>query len=150
MNMYWIDFIVLGLIDMYDTNNPYELCEMLDISVIKVPSNFILLDDEPALYINNSLNSNDDVIYIRNDLPKSYEKFYLKHELGHAILHPDIINSFNRNLVNIWKMEREANYFALKLSEIKLDSIQFNQFTLEQIASYLELPYEPLKQIMGI
>lgn len=150
MSMLWIDTIILGLIDTYDTNDPYELCDSLDILIFKVKPDNPLLLKENSLLIRNYLNSDKDVIFIRDNLPESYESFYLKHELGHAILHPDIINSFNRNLVNVGKMEKEANYFALKLCHIKLDSIQFEQFTLEQIASYLELPYEPLKQIINL
>lgn len=144
-----IDSIVLGLIDTYDTNNPYELCTLLDIKIIMVDPNYPLLLGKSSLLIRNLHNSNKEIIFIRNDLHKSHEEFYLKHELGHAILHPGIINSQNKNLVNIDKMEKQANYFALKLCQIELDSIELEQFTLEQIASYLELPYEPLKQIIN-
>lgn len=146
MNIRWINNIIVGLIDTYDTNNPYEICKQLHITIIKVNNTFPLLSNEPAIYIC----STKEIIYIRNDLPKAYEEFYLKHELGHAILHPGIINSQNRNFLNVGKIEREANYFALKLCEIKLDSIKFEQFTLEQIASCLELPYEPLRQLVNI
>lgn len=147
MNIRWINNIILGLIDTYDTNDPYELCKQLHINIIKVDAESPLLFGEPAIYINRS---DDEFIYIRNDLPKSYEEFYIKHELGHAILHPGIINSLNRNLLNIDKMEKEANYFAFKLYKIDIDKIQLQQFTLEQIASYLEVPYKPLKQIFAI
>lgn len=146
MNMRWINDIILGLIDTYDTNDPYELCKQLNIDIIKADGAFPLLSNEPAIYINDS---DKEVIYIRNDLPKSYEEFYLKHELGHAILHPGIINSLNCNLINVDKMEKQANYFAFKLCNIEIDITQFQQFTLEQIATCLEVPYEPLKQVLN-
>ncbi|MCR3758879.1 ImmA/IrrE family metallo-endopeptidase [Clostridium felsineum] len=143
-----IDEVILGLLDTYNTNDPYELCAYLNIKLIKVDSTNPLLLGEPALYIKN-LHGNE-VIFINNDLNYSYNKFYLSHELGHALLHPFIRNSFNSNLINIDKMEHQANYFAIKLMKIKFNSIELHQMTLEQIASCLELPNGVLKQLVKI
>lgn len=143
-----IDDIILGLLDTYNTNDPYEICDYLDIKIIKISSNNPILLGQPALYIKNFYEK--EVIFISSDLNYSYEKFYLSHELGHAILHPFIRNSLNINLVNVDKMEYQANYFAVKLMKIKFNSIELHQMTLEQIASCLEIPDGVLKQLVKI
>lgn len=91
-----------------------------------------------------------EAIIIMNNLHYSYEKFYIMHELGHAILHPNIINSWNENLANIGKLEKQANYFAFKLSKLKFDPISMKNFTIEQIASCLKVPEKALKQLVNI
>lgn len=143
--MNWIDDIILGLIDMYETDSPYELCDLLGIEIIKVEPTNIMVKEDPSLYIRNYFGR--EVIFIRNDMSNHYEDFYLKHELGHAVLHPDIQNSLNENLINRDKLEKQANYFAFKLSNMVWDEVELYQMTLSQIACYMDIPYEPLKQI---
>ena len=144
--MKWIDDIVLGLIDLYNTNNPYELCDCLDIGIIKVNSDSLILSGNKSLYIRNYCNDNE-VIFISNDLNPHHEEFYLRHELGHAILHVNITNS---NLTNLPKLEKQANYFAFRLSAMKLDDIELRDLTMEQIACCIEVPYIALKQFINI
>lgn len=143
--MNWIDDIVTGLIDTYNTNDPYELCNFLNINIIKVNPKNMMLNSNDSLYIRNY--NDQEIIFIRNDLSKNYEDFYLRHELGHAILHPNIKNSLNESLVCIDKLEKQANYFSLQLSQIKFDVVELKQLTLEQISCYLEIPLHALKQI---
>lgn len=140
----WINEIIIGLIDTYSTNNPYELCDLLDIKIIKVNPDCLLLSGNDSLYIRDYFDK--EVIFIRNDLNSHYEEFYLRHELGHAILHDKV---FNSGICNLGKLERQANYFALKLSNITIDEVELRDMTLYQIASYLKLPYEPLKQLVS-
>ncbi len=142
MNNIWINQIIVGLLDTYNSNDPYELCKLLNILVIKLEPDNPLLSGEPAVYMNDSICETKEFIYIRNDLPKSYEEFYLKHELGHAVLHSDLINNSNDDIINMDKLEKQANYFAFELSDIKLDPTQFENYTIKQIASFLELPEE--------
>lgn len=146
--MHWIDDIVLGLIDMYSTNDPYELCDLLNIKIKKVSPNSLILASNNSLYIRNYYG--EEIIYIKNDLSLSIEKFYISHELGHAILHPDIKNSLNSNLINIDKLEKQANYFAFRLRKIQFNEIELHQLTLEQIASCVEVPFHALKQLVNI
>lgn len=148
--MKWIDEIILGLTDTYGTNNSYELCRVLNILIIKVNPFNRLLNGEPSLYIRNLFEIGREAIIIMNNLHYSYEKFYIMHELGHAILHPNIINSWNENLANIGKLEKQANYFAFKLSKLKFDPISMKNFTIEQIASCLKVPEKALKQLVNI
>lgn len=146
----WIDEIVLGIIETYNTRNPYELCDLLNISIIKVSEDNPILLGQPSLYIRNFMGICKEIIFINNNLCTSHEKFYIEHELGHAILHPNIDNSLNNALLNINRMEKEANYFAFKLSNLILNSIELNEFTIEQIASYLEIPEKAFKQLVNL
>jgi len=144
--MNWIDNIILGLIDMYETDSPYELCDLLGIEIIKVEPTNIMVKEDPSLYIRNYFGR--EVIFIRNDISNHYEEFYLNHELGHAVLHPDIQNSLNGNLINRDKLEKQANYFAFKLSNLHFDEIDLYEMSLEQIASCLEVPESALRQLV--
>lgn len=142
--MQWIDDIILGIIDLYNTNSPYELCDCLNIEIIKVSPDSLILSGNNSLYIRNYCDN--EVIFIRNDLNPHHEEFYLRHELGHAILHVNIANS---NLTNLPKLEKQANYFAFKLSQMELDDIELRDLTMEQIACCIEVPYVALKQFMN-
>ncbi|NOH14832.1 ImmA/IrrE family metallo-endopeptidase [Clostridium cochlearium] len=144
--MNWIDQIALGLIDTYHTNDPYELCDLLNIKIIKVDHNNIMLQGDPSLYIRDYFGK--EVIFIRNDLIKNHELFYLRHELGHAVLHINITNSLNKHLINIPKLEKQADYFALKLSQLELDEIALYEMTIDEIASYAEVPVRALEQLV--
>ena len=146
--MHWIDEIVLGLIDTYNTNNPYELCDELNIFIIKLEAENKLLQGNQSIYIRNFYGK--EIIFIRNDLNKNHELFYLRHELGHAVLQPDIQHSSNKKLLNIPKFEKHADYFALRLSKIDFDEIYLHQMTYEQIASCIEVPSRALKQLVNL
>lgn len=138
--MEWIDQIIIGILDTYETNDPYEILKRLEIEVIKAERDNPILLNRNCVYI-AEFNS----IFLRNDLVLNYELFYLRHELGHIIMHLDSNNAMIRN---DWKIEKQANYFAFKLSNITLDEASLYQMTLEQISSYLELPYQALKQLI--
>lgn len=140
----WINEIIMGLIDTYSTNNPYDLCNLLNIKIIKVNHECLLLSGNNSLYIRDYFG--EEVIFLRSDLNSHYEEFYLSHEIGHAILHAKIYNS---GLCNLGKLERQANYFALKLSDVTIDEVELRDMSLSQIAGYLKLPYEPLKQLVS-
>jgi Zn-dependent peptidase ImmA (M78 family) len=146
----WIDKIIVGILDTYHTRNPYELCDLLKITIQKVNEDSQLLQGQPSLYFRNFPGIKKEIIFVNNNLYESYEKFFIEHELGHAILHPNIENSLNNNLWNFGKMERQANYFAFKLRNLKVDTIEFNQLTVDQIASCLEVPEQAFKQLANI
>ena len=134
----FINTTIDGLLEYYHTNDIYELCDYLNINIIKLPPDNILLKNNEALY--NRDYFGNELIFIRNDLNPKLEKFILGHELCHAILHIDILEAaFNKNLINKDKFEKQANYFAFKLLNFDLDPIAFEGFTLEQIASSLYL-----------
>lgn len=140
--MRWIDNIINGLIDMYNTNNPYEICDLLGIEIKHLSTENIILLNNNSIYIRDYFDK--EVIFIKEGLNHHYEHFYLCHELGHAILHPGISDT----IMPLGKLEKQANYFAFKLSEISFDEVAFNGLNLEQIASSIEIPYEVLKNII--
>lgn len=138
--MNWIDQIIIGLFDIYRTNNPNDILDEMGINIIKAEKNNPILLCKNCVYI-AELNQ----IFIRNDLILNYELFYLRHELGHILLHLDISNMF---IINNGKIEREANYFAFKLSKITFDEIELYQMTLKQICCHLEIPFKAVNQFI--
>lgn len=135
----WIDNCVLGLFDLYDTKDIYDLYDNLDIIIRKLEQNNIILQGNEAYYCRNYFGN--EIVFIRNDLNIEYEKFILAHELGHAIIHTDVLTvAYNSTLLNKDKLEIQADYFATKLLEIDINSIEYEGFSIEQIASSLNLP----------
>ena len=51
--MIWINDIVDGIIDMYNTNSPYELCRQLNIRIQKLEKNSYLLNGNDSIYYRN-------------------------------------------------------------------------------------------------
>lgn len=145
--MKWIDDLILGLVEEHGTRDVYELCDILEIEIREVDSSNILLHNHDAFYYRYF--NNKEIIFISNCIDDRIKEFVLKHELGHALCHPDLLNA-GYSLINIGKLEKQANYFALKLSNIYFDKVQLNEMTLEQIANCLSIPYEPLKQLVNL
>lgn len=142
----WIDDCLNGLIDMYETNNVYDLYGFLEIAIVKLSHDNILLQGNEAIYSRNYLDK--ECVFIRENLDLHYEKFILAHELGHALLHTDIHTAaFNSRLINTNKIEMQANYFAIRLliSESDIDYVFFDGMNFEQISSYLGVPKEFIK-----
>lgn len=145
--MQWIDEIIIGLVDTYHTHDPYELCDVLSIDIIREEKESPLLLNEDSLYMRNY--NDRETIFIRDDLHSNYEKFYLRHELGHAILHPDILCSNQNDLINYDKLEKQANYFAFRLTDNYVDKTDIQDMTIKQIACYVEVPENALCQMVG-
>jgi len=140
----WINDCILGLIELYNTRDINELYDCLDIKIVKLQKNNILLQEREAFYHRNYFN--EEVVFIRDDLDYQYEKFILAHELGHALLHTEVYTAaFNKNLLNKGKLEKQANYFALNLLNVDIDSIHFKGYTIEQISKTLYVSEESLK-----
>ncbi|QEK13744.1 ImmA/IrrE family metallo-endopeptidase (plasmid) [Crassaminicella thermophila] len=140
----WINNCILGLYDLYATKDVYELYDCIEIKITKLDKQSILLQGNEAYYCRNYFGN--EIVFIRNDLNIEYEKFVLAHELGHAILHTNIFTvAYNNCLTNRDKIEIQADYFAIKLLEIDINSIEYDGFTIEQIASALNLPIRCLK-----
>ena len=136
--MEWIDSIIIGLIETCSSDDPYDICNFLDIEIVKVSCNSVILAGNKSLYIRNYFDN--EVIFTSEGLLHDEEMFYLRHELGHAILHPDILNTGNKELTNFGKLEMQANYFAYKLSSLSLDEIELRGLTVEQIAFKIKIP----------
>lgn len=142
--MIWINNIVEGIKEIYNTNNPYLICDSLDIKIIYLDKSNPLLKGNEACYIRSYFNF--ELIYLVKNLDAIYEKFILAHEIGHAILHTEMSTAaFNIKLLNHGKYEKQATYFAIKLLEIELNEVDFYGLSSEQIASKLHLPVSALE-----
>ncbi|MBZ9690682.1 ImmA/IrrE family metallo-endopeptidase [Clostridium sp. M14] len=145
MGWEWINKIVINLKKNYLTNSPYELCRSLNIEIVRVKHNYFLLYNRKSTYFRNI--NNKQIIFIVDDLYGKEEEFILRHELGHAILHPNIQNS---RYCNTGKIDRQADYFALLLTDITFDSIKMNEMTISQISSCINVPFEALSQLVNL
>lgn len=130
------------LLFIYNTNNPYTILKERNIEIIKVPKNHKILSGKNCIYI-AFLKS----VYIRDDLTFGHELFYLRHEIGHIILHSNIYSGY---ILCCGKLEKEANYFAFKLSQIVFDELELLNMTLEQICCHYGLPLNAVKQIIHL
>lgn len=99
--------IALDLRDKYTTNNPFELCDYLDICVlffdlpISVRGFYTIICDKKVIYLNTSLDENERLEICA-------------HELGHALLHENensiFLSEKTYNICN--KFELEADIFC--------------------------------------
>lgn len=136
MNLNWIDKYIDGLIEYAETRDVFEIYNLLDIKISKVDENNPLLLTNEATYIRSYFG--DEIVFIREDIPYQYTKFILAHELGHAILHTEIgVAAYHNSFINRSKLEQQADYFAIKLLELHIDRVEYENFTVEQIASSL-------------
>lgn len=142
----WIDLIVIGLVEQYGTRDVYELCDALGIEIRIVSFDNPLLRNCESHYYRNF--NGQEIIFISNSIKYKTEKdFILKHELGHAVCNAEILYAAYSNK-NIGKIEKQANYFAMQLSNLELDDIGMYQMTCEQIAAYLQLPYDKVGELL--
>lgn len=145
--MKWIDTYIDGLIELCNSSDIYEIYNNFSININKLDKDSFILQGNDSVYIRDYFEN--ELVFIRNDLSYKYTKFILAHELGHAMLHTEVNEAaYNSNLINKGKLEKQADYFALKLLNIKLDPIEFMDLSIEQIASSLELPSKCLELII--
>lgn len=147
MSLSWIDEYINGVIEYCCSRDIFEIYDSLNINIKEVDKNDLLLRGNDAVYVRNFLGI--EAVFIRDDLPLQYEKFVLAHELGHAILHVEIATAaYNNKLTNRGKLERQADYFAIKLLDIKLDDVYHYELTLEQIAKELYVTEDSLNYVV--
>ncbi len=121
--------LVSYYIQKYNTTDPFELAECLNVLVLRFPlgkldGQYKYLKHTRCIIINSDI---DDV---------NYARIVAAHELGHAIIHTKMNCCFMRNntLLSTSKVERQANLFAAEL--LIPDSLLFEYagYTIEQIA----------------
>ena len=97
------------LIRKYGTSNPFELAHVLHISIFYEELGSI------NGYYNKPLRMKQ--IHINSNLDKHMQMFTCAHELGHALLHPNVSTPFLRSqtFLSVDKLETEANTFAVQL-----------------------------------
>lgn len=108
--MKYIDTIVHGLTREYGTEEPFELCGRIGILTYFAP----LPTSIKGFYFSSG---GSQMICIGDELPSRQQKIVCAHELGHAILHPDLDMVFMKTETQlaIAKYEREADYFCASL-----------------------------------
>ncbi|MBK1810551.1 ImmA/IrrE family metallo-endopeptidase [Clostridium sp. YIM B02505] len=130
----WIDDIISGIRENYNTDNVYELYDYLEIKIHKIEAANILLRGNDSFYYRDF--NDKEIVFIRNDIKDTMEAFILFHELAHALLHTQICQAaFNKNFINLGKFEKQANYFAFKMLNVSFDKIELESMSIDQIAS---------------
>ncbi len=125
----------------YNTRNPFELAEYLNINVIYWDLHFEI----NGFY---QYEKRNQLIFLNNNLPYDDQRVVCSHELGHAVLHRRSCVPFMRTntLFSIDKIEVEANKFAAYLlipDESLFDS--YDQMTIFDIATLYNVPVELVK-----
>lgn len=133
--------IVIGLKEMYFSSDPFEICKSLDITVLIHD-----LGDELSGFFQRT-KENIEILHINSRLNEYERRYICSHELGHAILQPDLAISFfiENPLLLQNKFEIEADSFA---AELLLDDEivdKYEGFTIEQIAIAEKVPTRIIK-----
>lgn len=116
----------------YQTNDPFKLCEFLNLEVREMNLN-------PKVYKAYTSNMfGEPVISINNKFTLKSQKILCSHELGHAILHSDsCCNEFEGN---DQQKEYEANLFAVSLlfddNQFDLPICKMSNYMLQEILNY--------------
>lgn len=117
------------------TSNPFEIAANKGIVILIEPLGMI------RGYYSKALRTK--FIHINCDLDEYQQKFTCAHELGHALMHPDLSTPFLRDatLFSIDKLEVEANRFATCLCyPPDLLAEEYDGCTTAQISEILGLP----------
>ena len=125
---------ILRLTKKYNTSDPYELADALNISVFYEELGTI------NGYYNKPLRMKQ--IHINQNLSERDAKFTCAHELGHAVLHPNTSTPFLRSktFLSVDKLEIEANTFAVNLlipDDSIIEVIDNQNCTLEYMSRML-------------
>ncbi len=97
------------LILKYDTSNPFDLAKMMGIVV-----RFVDLGNVLGFHVRHLRCS---IIHINESATEKEQLFTCAHELGHAVLHPNVNTPFLKSYTyfSTEKIELEANMFAIEL-----------------------------------
>jgi Zn-dependent peptidase ImmA (M78 family) len=133
-----IKSIVEKLIQKHKTNDPFILCDCLNIGVI-----FADLDNVRGFY---QCFKRKRLIYINNSLYRHEKRLVCGHELGHAILHHCHNKIFleGNTHYRTSKYENEADLFC---SYLMLYDIDTKGLCLNEVSSISGVPGSYLKLI---
>ncbi|ADI25301.1 ImmA/IrrE family metallo-endopeptidase [Geobacillus stearothermophilus] len=130
--------IVEKLITKHGTNNPFEIASQKGI--------VLLFEPLGGTYGYHHTFRRIQIIHINSELDEPMKRFVCAHELGHAVLHPELSTSFLRKhtLFCMDKVEREANEFAVELllSDDVLYTYRDTDATIYEAAAAYGIPKE--------
>lgn len=120
--------IVERTIKKYKTRSPYELADLMGISIHRCELGTIKGYYSKKFRIKQ--------IVLNCNLSEKDERFVLAHELGHAIMHENLNTPFlmENTLLSKNKFEKEANTFAIELLVPDTEIIENSDLTLGQLA----------------
>lgn len=129
-----IKALVKTLIDKYQTNNPFEICDALEIAIELLPLG--------GLNGTCSIQFGVSVIQINSSLDDFHRRLACAHELGHIILkhrNNKFFLSQNTNLC-LPKYENEADYFAIELLLPDEDILGLGALSCNRLAKIYNIP----------
>lgn len=120
--------IVERTIKKYKTRSPYELADLMGISIHRCELGTIRGYYSKKFRIKQ--------IVLNCNLSEKDERFVLAHELGHAIMHENLNTPFlmENTLLSKNKFEKEANTFAIELLVPDTEIIENSDLTIGQLA----------------
>lgn len=126
--------VVNNLVSKYGTRDPYELADKLCF--------YIYFENLGT--INGYYSTAFDVksIHINEKLSLKMRELTCAHELGHAVMHPNLnINFMHKSTYMLTeKYEQQANLFASYLLFPDEILMQYEGYSADKIASILEVP----------
>lgn len=130
--------IVTGLVETYNTNNPFEICDYLGIKIIR--SN---LGNEINGFFQRTKDGYE-IIHLNLKLNDNESNYTCAHELGHAIMHTDLsIGFFIENRLQVKnRYEIQADNFAAELLLPNILSCEYTDMNIEQLSSYFGVPID--------
>ncbi|OAA93048.1 ImmA/IrrE family metallo-endopeptidase [Clostridium coskatii] len=133
-----IKTIVSRLIKTYGTNNPFELCDFLGIKIMKSD-----LGNEIKGFFQRTANGYS-IVHLNNNLNNNEIKYVCSHELGHAVIHPDLsIRFFMINKLQVkTKYEIQADKFAAELLLPNRLDCEYKNMNVSQLSSCFSVPKE--------
>lgn len=132
--------IVSLLVKKYDTRDLFMLAKQLGVIIVFEPLG--------SIYGYYSKSHRTKVIHVNENLPFAKQLLTIAHELGHAILHPEMNTAFlkKNTLFSTDKFEIEANTFAVELllpDELFLEH-NYSGFTIYDAIEEKGVPFELL------
>lgn len=121
--------VVESLFQKYKTRDPFEIASYNNIQVLFEP-----LGGVRGYY--NQIYRNK-MIHINSGMPQEQRRFTCAHELGHALLHPVSNTPFllTNTLFCVNKFEHEANCFAINLLISDEDLMEYESYSVPEIAA---------------
>ncbi|MCQ5364762.1 ImmA/IrrE family metallo-endopeptidase [Anoxybacillus salavatliensis] len=130
--------IVEKLVKKHGTNNPFEIASQKGI--------VLLFEQLGGVYGYHHSFKRINIIHINSELDESMQRFVCAHELGHAVLHPELSTSFlqKNTLFCMDKVEREANEFAVELllPDDCIYTYRNTDMTIYEVATTYGIPKE--------